>query len=82
MWTSVGLDVNEVCSDEEQDIPNMCEKSKRYQMKQMLEMSVGNVECFSSSEVEALGYFISRIWDEMIGMQSPRELVQQSCNST
>ena len=51
----MSLDINEVCSDEEQDIPSMCEKSKRYQMKQMLEMSVGNVECFSSSEVEALG---------------------------
>ena len=57
----MSLDVNEVCSDEEQDIPNMCEKSKRYQVKQMLEISVGNVECSSSSEVEALGYFISRI---------------------
>ena len=57
----MSLDVNEVGSDEEQDIPNMCEKSKRYQMKQMLKMSVGNVKCFSSSEVEALGCFISRI---------------------
>ena len=82
MWTSVSLDVNEVGSDEEQDIPNMCEKSKRYQMKQMLKMSVGNVKRFSSSEVEALGCFISRIWDKMTGMQSPRELVQQSCNFT
>ena len=39
-----------------------------------------NVECLSCGEVEALGYF--QLSDMMIGMRSPKELIQQSCNFT
>ena len=78
MWTKSVV-------DEEQDIPNMHEKSRK--VKVLLKCGkygvMGlNVECLGCSEVEALGYLQYLIWDTVIGMLLPRELVQQSCNFT
>ena len=59
----VSLGINEVCFDEEQDIPNTREKSRKSQRVTGL-CRCGkcgaidtNVKCLNCGEVEALGYF-------------------------
>ena len=82
----VGLDLNKVCFDEERDIPNTREKSRK--SRRVTEwcrcgkcgVMDTNVECLSCGEVETLGSF--QLSDMMIRMRSPKELIQQSCNFT
>ena len=85
-YEPVSLDVSKVCFDEEQDIPNTHEKSRK---SQSVSECLGcgkcgavdtNVECLSSGKVESLGYFQlsdmrcdDRNW-------SPKELVRQFCS--
>ena len=59
----VSVDVNEVCFDQEQDIPNTREKSKKSlsvtewcRCGKCGVMDI-NFECLSCGKVEALGYF-------------------------
>ena len=62
-YEPVSLDVNEVCFEEEQDIPNMREKSRKSQSVTECcrcgkwGVVHTNVEYLSSDKVEALGYF-------------------------
>ena len=62
-YEPVSLDVNKVCFDEEQDIPNTCEKSRKNQSItewcrcEKCGVMDTNVECSSCGEVEALRYF-------------------------
>ena len=82
------FDVNEVYFEEEQDIPNTREKSRKSQSVTercrcgKWGVMHTNVEYLSCGEVEALGYFqlLHMRYDDRIG--SPKELVQQSCNFT
>ena len=59
----VSSDVNEVCFEEEQDIPNACKKFKKIQSVTECyrcwkwDVMHTNVEYLSCGEVEALGYF-------------------------
>ena len=62
-YKPVSLDANEVCFEEEQDIPNTCEKSRTnqsvtewYRCGKWGVMHT-NVEYLNCSEVEALAYF-------------------------
>ena len=62
-YEKVSLDANEVCFEEEQDIPNTREKSRINQSVTewcrcgKWGVMHTNVEYLSCSEVEALGYF-------------------------
>ena len=61
-YEPVKLDVNEVCFDEEQDISNTCEKSKKDQNVtgctcRKWDVMQTNVKSLSCPKVEALGYF-------------------------
>ena len=57
----VSLDVNKVCFDEEQDIPNTREKSRKSQSVTewcrcgKYGVMDTNVECLSCDEIQALG---------------------------
>ena len=59
----MSLDVNKACFDEEQDIPNKREKSRKSQSVTewfrcgKCGVMDTNVQSLSCSEVEALGYF-------------------------
>ena len=87
-YEPVSLDINEVCFEEEQDITNTLEKwTKSQSVTEWFkcgkwDVMHTNVECLTCSEVEALGYLQLSVWDTMIGMWSPKELVQQSSNFT
>ena len=61
------LDVNQVCFEEEMDIPNRPEKLRKIQRvtgwckcRKWEGMHI-NVECLNYDEIEALGYF--QLWD-------------------
>ena len=62
-YKSVSFDVNKVCFEEEQDIPNTREKSRKSQSVTAWcrygkwDVMHTNVEYLSCGEVEALGYF-------------------------
>ena len=62
-YEPVSLDVNEVCFEEEQDIPNTREKSRKSQSVTKWcrcgkwDVMQTNVEYLSWGEVEAVGYF-------------------------
>ena len=62
-YEPLSLDVNKVCFDEEQDIPNTREKSrKRQSLAEWCRCGKcgvmdANVEYLSCGEVETLGYF-------------------------
>ena len=66
-YEPVSLDVNEACFEEEQDIPNTGEKSRKSQSvtewcrRGKLDVMHKNVEYLSCGEVEVLGYFYYRI---------------------
>ena len=84
----VSLDVNEVCFEEGQNIPNSSQKSKKIQSVTewcrcgKWGVMHTNNESLSCSEVEGLGYFNYRIWGRMIGLWLPKELWQLSCKFT
>ena len=62
-YEPVSLDLNEVCFEEEQDIPNASEKSRKSQIVTewcrcgKWDKMHANVEYLSCGEVEVLGYF-------------------------
>ena len=59
----MSLDVNKICLDQEQDIPNSREKSRKSQSVTewcrcgKCGVIDTNVECLNYGKVEALGYF-------------------------
>ena len=71
----VSLDVNEVCFEEEQDIPNTRENLKSQRVTEWCRCVKGgvmqtNVEYLSCGEIEALEYVQLSGRDTMIGMWS------------
>ena len=91
-YEPVSFDVNEVYFVEGQDIPNMGEKSRKSQSViewcrfgnwDIMHTNLDYLSC--CSEVKTLRFDLSfyyRIWNMMLGMCLPKELVQQSCNFT
>ena len=85
-YEPVSLDVNKVCFEEEQDTPNTRETSRKSQsVTEWCKCGKcgamhTNVECFGA--LKLWDTFSYRIWDTMIGMWSPKDLAQKSCNFT
>ena len=83
-YEPVSLDVNRVCFEEEQDTPNTPEKSRKGQsITEWCKCGKwgamhANVECFGA--LKLWNTFSYLIWDRMIGMWSPKDSVQKSCN--
>ena len=82
----VSVNVNKLCFDEEQDIPNVLEKTRKSQSVtewsrcEKCGVTGTYIECLRWGEVEAFGCFqLSRYDDRSV---APKELVQQSCNFT
>ena len=82
----VSLDVNKVCFEEKQDIPNTREKSRKSQgvteWCKCGKWDRNAHKCWVRELRRNLSLCLFKIWDTMIGMCSAKELVQQSCSFT
>ena len=80
-YEPVKLDVNEVCFDEEQDIRNTCEKSKKDQNLNgctcgKWDVMQTNVKSLSCPKLMLSDTFHYWIWDTMVGIWLAKEPVE------